>query len=84
MAKNGDRTVAADRDRRPLGLRHLPHLSLTMKQPKPQTRRWRIVLARAKGVTLGTVEAASPKEAVEIGAKEFDYPAWRLIAEPME
>ena len=54
------------------------------KEQKGHLRRWRIILARSKGVPLGTVEAASAKEAVEIGAKEFDCPAWRLIAEAME
>ena len=55
-------------------------------KPQPNPRRWRIILARQKGVSiyLGTVEAADAETAVEIGAKEFDYPAWRLIAEPME
>lgn len=47
-------------------------------------RRWRILLARAKAVYLGTVEAADAKSAIDAGAKEFGYPAWRLIAEPIE
>jgi hypothetical protein len=56
------------------------------KKPKPPSRRWRIVLVRYKGVGiyLGTVEAPDADSAIEIGAIEFDYPAWRLIAEPME
>jgi len=54
------------------------------KQPKPRTRRWRIVLARKKGAELGTVEAPDAQTAIEVGAEKFDYPAWRLIAEAME
>lgn len=54
-----------------------------MKKAKP-LRRWRIILARAKGVPLGTVEAPDAPSAVEVGAKEFGYPAWRLIAEAIE
>lgn len=54
-----------------------------MKKAKP-LRRWRIVLARAKGVPLGTVEAPDAESAVEIGAEKFGYPAWRLITEAIE
>jgi len=53
------------------------------KKPKPQIRRWRIILVRKKGVYVGTVEAPDAETAVEVAADEFDYPAWRLGAEPM-
>jgi len=55
-----------------------------VKKPKPQIRRWRIVLARKKGAELGIVEAPDVQTAIEVGAELFDYPAWRLIAEAME
>jgi len=54
------------------------------KQSKPEPRRWRIFIARKKAVYIGMVEATDAESAVEAGAKEFGYPAWRLIAEPLE
>jgi len=56
------------------------------KEPKGHLRRWRIVLARHKGVSiyLGTVDAPDAETAAKIAAEEFDHPAWRLSAEPLE
>jgi len=54
------------------------------KKPEPLPRRWRIRLARQKAVYLGTVEAVDAESAIEAGAKEYGYPAWRSIAEAME
>lgn len=52
--------------------------------PRKPVRRWRIVMARHRGAYLGVVEAESAEAAVEIAAKRFGVPAWRLIAEAME
>lgn len=60
-----------------------PRAELMAKAPKP-LRRWRIILARQKGTYIGMVEAPDAEAAVEIGAKEYGYPVWRLIAEPIE
>jgi len=56
---------------------------LMAKAAKPLPR-WRILIIRHKAMYLGTVEALDAKAAVEIGAEEFGYPAWRLVAEAME
>ncbi len=52
--------------------------------PRKPIRRWRIILVRAKGAPLGTVEAPDAESAIEIGAREFGYDARRLIAQPLE
>jgi hypothetical protein len=54
------------------------------KKPELRTRRWHIIPARKEGVPLGTVEAPNAKAAIEAAATEFDCPAWRLSAEPVE
>jgi hypothetical protein len=39
--------------------------------------RWRIGIIRKRAERLGTIEAASEKEAIEKAAKEFDIPPER-------
>jgi hypothetical protein len=48
-------------------------------KPKPLPK-WEIYIARAKGVRLGTVEAADADAAIEAAAKEFGQDPKRLIA----
>jgi hypothetical protein len=53
---------------------------------KPPLPRWRIVLIRKKGETLGTVEARTAEEAVAIAAEQFNVAPEqrkRLAAQPL-
>lgn len=53
----------------------------TAKTPKPRRAAGASSSPAPRAAYLGTVEAPDANTAVEIGAKEFGYPAWRLIAE---
>jgi hypothetical protein len=63
--------------------------SVTRKPTKTAgaLREWRIILVRAKGQSLGRIEAASAEEAIEKAAKLFSIPEAqrsRLIVQPVE
>ena len=56
-------------------------------KPKETMRRWRIILVRAKGQRLGTVEAPDVDSAIKIAIAEFsvaEAQRSRLIAQPVE
>jgi len=57
------------------------------KSTKATTRRWRIILVRAKGSPVGTIEAATAEEAIEKAAELFGIKGEqrkRLIAQPVD
>jgi len=51
-----------------------------MSKVAPKPLRWEIHIFRAKLQLLGVVEAATPEEAVKIGAEQFGQNARRLMA----
>ena len=57
-------------------------------KPKPPLPRWRIVLIRKKGDTLGTVEARTADEAIKVAIERFGIKdpnqQKRLAAHPVE
>jgi membrane-bound lytic murein transglycosylase B len=80
--------MVRDRARWPAGWRMLNLLTLRpilpgmAKQPPEPTKptSWNIYRVAAKARPLGTVEAASPIEAIQKAAAQFKVPASKLIA----